>query len=254
MPKHKKRLRGKPRRGSPWRPRRPEAPPSAHPTEIETTRIMALVPQLHSSAWRMLHPLPMTDSPRPPSRAPPSSPATQHPPTSQAYSRENCASADSLRGEQLREKISILHGLVFDLRQGVDDLRFRLEANTEKLDLFLQLLSALQAAVPTHSTEETAKPEPMDDYVDVQTDKRQEPGATTRGEATEEPPSTEPVKQRAEHELGTESTAKENTHTGPGSDEKAKDYELWGDGTAIVEEEPWPGDLQGTWQGYASTT
>jgi hypothetical protein len=31
MPKHKKRLRGKPRRGSPWRPRRPTAPPPAQP-------------------------------------------------------------------------------------------------------------------------------------------------------------------------------------------------------------------------------
>jgi hypothetical protein len=136
----------------------------------------------------------------------------------------------------------------------VDDLRVRLEVNTEKIDLFLQLLSTLQAVVPTDPEGETAKPEPMDDFVDVQADKRQEPGATTRGETTEEPPSTEPVKQRDEHELGTESTAKENTHTGLGSDEKAKDYELWGDGTTIVEEESWLGDLQGTRQGYASTT
>jgi hypothetical protein len=31
-----------------------------------------------------------------------------------------------------------------------------------------------------------------------------------------------------------------------------QDEKQWGNGTAVVEEEPWPGDLSATWLGYAS--
>jgi hypothetical protein len=74
MPRRKLRLRGRPRRGSPWRPRRP----------------MALVPQSLGLAWRVLHSLSTADPPGTPFTAPPGSSATQHPSTSQGQPRENC--------------------------------------------------------------------------------------------------------------------------------------------------------------------
>jgi hypothetical protein len=160
--------------------------------------------------------------------------------------------ADSLHGEQLQDKLSILHGLVFDLRQGVDDLRFRLEVNTEKIELFLQLLSSLQAAVPTDPGGETSKPEPMDDFEDVQADKRKEPGATTHGKDTGKQSSEGLVKQKIGSELRAEPQTKDTENTSQSNDDTAKGNEQWGDGTTIVEEEPWPGDLQGTWPGYVS--
>jgi hypothetical protein len=182
MPRHKLRLRGRPRQGSPWRPRRPMAPPSEPPPTKETTHLLALVPQSHGSAWRVLHSLSMTEPPGSPFMAPPGTSATQHPSTSRGQPRENCTPANPLHGEQLKDKISILHGLVFDLRQGVEDLRFRLELNTEKIELFLQLLSSLHAVVPTDPGGATSKPEPMDDFGVVQADERKEPGATTHDE------------------------------------------------------------------------
>jgi hypothetical protein len=135
----------------------------------------------------------------------------------------------------------------------VDDLRFRLEVNTEKIDLFLQLLSSLQAAVPTDPEGETSKPAPMEDFEDVQEDKRKEPDTTTHGADTGEQSSTVFVMQRTERELEAEPQAKEIAHTSQSIDDTATGHEPWGDGTTIVEEEPWPGDLQGTWQGYASS-
>jgi hypothetical protein len=109
MPRHKIRLRGRPRRGSTWRPHRTMAPPS------ETTHLLALVPQSHSSAWRVLHSLSMTEPPDPPPMAPPSISASQHPSTSHGLPHDNCTPADSLHSEQLKDKLSIFHGLVFDL-------------------------------------------------------------------------------------------------------------------------------------------
>jgi hypothetical protein len=37
-----------------------------------------------------------------------------------------------------------------------------------------------------------------------------------------------------------------------GAEKKEEVEEQWGDGTTIVEEEPWTGDLNATWPGYAS--
>jgi hypothetical protein len=45
----------------------------------------------------------------------------------------------------------------------VEDLKFRLEINTEKIELFLQLISSLQAAVPTNIGGATFRPAPTND-------------------------------------------------------------------------------------------
>jgi len=47
----------------------------------------------------------------------------------------------------MKDKVAILYGLVFELRQGVDDLHFRLQLTNDKVALFLQLLSSLHEAV-----------------------------------------------------------------------------------------------------------
>jgi hypothetical protein len=83
--------------------------------------------------------------------------------------------------------LSILYGLVFKLRQGVEDLQFRLQLNNEKVALFLQLLSSMHEVVLLDTGGATSKPGPNDDTVDVEADKqstnlRQEPEATTQGE------------------------------------------------------------------------
>ena len=60
------------------------------------------------------------------------------------------------------------------------------------------------------------------------------------------------VKQKIESELRAEPQTKDTENTSQSIDDTAKGKEQWGDGTTIIEEEPWPGDLHGTWPGYMS--
>jgi hypothetical protein len=46
----------------------------------------------------------------------------------------------------LQDSLAILHGLVFELRQGLDDLQFRLEILDGKTSALLQILSTFQGA------------------------------------------------------------------------------------------------------------
>jgi hypothetical protein len=93
------------------------------------------------------------------------------------------SSADTIHGEQLKDKLSILHGLVFELCRGVEDLQFRLELNNEKIGLFLQLLSSLQAAIHTYARGVTSMHEPTDDIGGVRADERKEHGTPSHNEA-----------------------------------------------------------------------
>jgi hypothetical protein len=45
---------------------------------------------------------------------------------------------------------------------------------------------------------------------------------------------------------------KDDARNSPGAATKEQSETQWGDGTAWIEEEPWPGDLSATWPGYAS--
>jgi hypothetical protein len=137
MPKHKKRLRGKPRRGSPWRPRRPLAPPPAQPPVDTPTHHRELVPHSLSSALREIQSLSMVALSHPNPPVPPGPYAAQNPPLSSDQPHQAHSSADDIHGERLIDKLAILQGLVFDLRQGVEDLQFRLELNNERIGLFL---------------------------------------------------------------------------------------------------------------------
>ena len=82
---------------------------------------------------------------------------------------------------------------------------------------------------------------------------RQEPEATTQGD--------DDVMQCAE-ELGRKQNdsvtvakpqMQATTRSSQNIDTTAKVEVQWGDRMTIVEEEPWPGDLQGTWPGYVSS-
>jgi hypothetical protein len=44
----------------------------------------------------------------------------------------------------------------------------------------------------------------------------------------------------------------DNARNDPGAATTEQVEVQWGDGTTCVEEEPWPGDLNATWPGYAS--
>jgi hypothetical protein len=61
---------------------------------------------------------------------------------------------------QLRESLAILFGLVFELRQGVEDLQFRLLAVDGKIAILLQLLTSLQEAIPSDLAGEATTAEP----------------------------------------------------------------------------------------------
>jgi hypothetical protein len=58
--------------------------------------------------------------------------------------------SDSIPDSQLQDILAILYGLVFELRQGLDDLQFRLELLDGKTSSLLQILSTFQGAF--HST------------------------------------------------------------------------------------------------------
>jgi hypothetical protein len=268
MPNHKPRLRGRPRRGSPWRPRRPSAPPSAQPPTgpslrfpaetMESIHSLALVPRPLSSALRILQSPPMAAPPHPPLSALPGTSADQNPSSSRNQAHKEHPSADTVHGEQLKDKLSILYGLVFELRQGVEDLQFRLQLNNEKIALFLQLLSSLHEAVPSDTGGATSKPGPNDDTVDVEEDKRsanlrQEPGATTHGEDVVMQLQKSSGGNRNDSETVAKPQMQDTARSSQNIDTTAKVEVQWGDGTTIIEEEPWPGDLQGTWPGYVSS-
>jgi hypothetical protein len=50
---------------------------------------------------------------------------------------------------QLRESLAIIFGLVFELRQGVEDLQFRLLTVDGNIAILLQLLTSMQEAIPS---------------------------------------------------------------------------------------------------------
>jgi hypothetical protein len=61
------------------------------------------------------------------------------------------------------------------------------------------------------------------------------------------------VEKRNESETVAEPQTQDTARTSQSIDNTAKVEVQWGDGTTIIEEEPWPGDLQGTWPGYVSS-
>ena len=66
---------------------------------------------------------------------------------------------DATSNDLVVDKLANLYSLVFELRQGVEDLQFRLQQSNERATLFLQILSSLHEAflsTPTAATSEKA--------------------------------------------------------------------------------------------------
>jgi hypothetical protein len=153
----KERLRGKPRRGSPWKPRRPPVSPSVSQSTCSSSRpqspsIAATPPPslsmpLHSTAApsppqsRLLHSMatlqrgssPTLSRPQDPrmqfiatmSFPGPSSSLGSAPPAHSASKRLRPHPADHPDNEHFRDRLGILFDLVFELRKEVADLKFR---------------------------------------------------------------------------------------------------------------------------------
>ena len=67
---------------------------------------------------------------------------------------------NSFDSAQFRDSLAILHDLVFELRQGVADLHFRLQATEETVVIFLQTLSSMHEALSSDPAETTPMEEP----------------------------------------------------------------------------------------------
>jgi hypothetical protein len=268
MPKHKERLRGRPRRGSPWRPRRPSfSPPASPPTDsaihpqaetLDPTSLnpptmnfncLELVPRLPSSSLRLLLAPLVTEPVHSPSPVFPRDIGADQPPPARKPGYSGAPTSDSTKDDQLKDKLAILYGLVFELRQGVEDLHFRLQLTNEKVAQFLQLLSSLYETV-------LSPPEPAADA----TEGKDQVSAMTTGDTSMQDAATtgeDVAKQSAagsapERSGNATKEMKDNARNGPGAATTEQFEVQWGDRTTCVEEEPWPGDLSATWPGYAS--
>jgi hypothetical protein len=170
----------------------------------------------------------------------------QNPPSSCKQGHKEHPSADTVHDEQLKDKLSILYGLVFELRQGVEDLQFRLQLNNEKVALFLQLLSSMHEAVLSDPGGATSKPGPSDDTVDVEEDKqsatlRQEPGATTQGEDVMMQCAEELGRKRNGSETLAKRQMQDTARSNQNIDTNAEVDVQWGDGTRLSKRNLGPG-------------
>jgi len=68
--------------------------------------------------------------------------------------------SDSYNGVQLRDSLDIIYGLVFELRQGVEELHFRLLSIDDKVTTLLQLLASMRETFPSHPNGATSKEMP----------------------------------------------------------------------------------------------
>ena len=103
---------------------------------------MAIIPRTSASLLRRPQD-PRMKSPAPtPIPEPPSNPSGE-PPTYGEPKRARLHPTDLFDNEHFRDILVILHDLVFELRQEVVDLQFRLQATEENVASFLQTISSM---------------------------------------------------------------------------------------------------------------
>jgi hypothetical protein len=172
------RPRGRPRRGSPWKPRRPSVSPSDSPSISSSPRHHsghlsayshdrmnshstrgALVPRTSSSPLHYPHSPSVT----------PFDPTSDFDPLGFLGGVEHSQHASRGAGPlprgpftnvQLWDSMAALYDLVFGIRQGVEDLNYRLQETRAKVDLFLRTLTSLQSSLTSSSTEDAPMEEP----------------------------------------------------------------------------------------------
>jgi hypothetical protein len=126
------RQRMRPRRGSPWHPRRPRTSSSPSGSSTPGLDSLAVVDTSWSPAWL---------SPRVKHSSSP--PAQRH-----SRPRHNLKTPPPTLP---REHSAILQDLVFELREGVNDLQFRVQQMEGCLSVLLQLLATPPPAAPEYS-------------------------------------------------------------------------------------------------------
>jgi hypothetical protein len=169
-----------------------------------------------------------------PSPDPPKSSSVELPP------RSRHEGADSYTSEQFKTSLEILYGLVFELRQGVVDLQFRLQATDEWVEAFLQTLASMQAAFSSSATEATPSMDP-----------RAAPGGG------HDEPHCSSVKERVQCIQGRSAAEKDSagvrehreTAKADGTTDEMQVERQWADEVTYIEEEPWTADLQAAWLG-----
>jgi hypothetical protein len=261
------RQRGRPRRGSPWHPPRPRVSvsppgsPSTHSSqplqpELEplasstppASRFECLVITDSSSGSLSRFPaVPLNSLASGPSFAPvacSSRPPLEAPPFLRNAQHRTHSSTDFIPDSQLQDSLAILYGLVFELRQGLEDLHFRLQLLDGKTSTLLQILSTFQEAF--HSTPEAAAATEMP-HAEV----------VDRNEQVQQPEGGDLV--QVTHGDTEAATAMGiHAHNPPGVTLPAAnleggnldaDMQMEGKGTPI-EEEPWDAAYQATWPGY----
>jgi hypothetical protein len=183
------RPRGKPRRGAPWRPRRPslsspdtssdDSQPSlqiaSSPVNLQPPHFgsMAIIPTSSTTLHR-LHPDPGPSQP----------PASNlgHGQTSPSqFSPPATGSPAPFDKAQLRDNLATLYTLVFELRQEVADLHFRVEVTEIKVADCLQILASLRDALFPNSDAEAEDEDPG-----VEGDGVLHPETSTSGKRKEE--------------------------------------------------------------------
>ena len=217
------RLRLRPRRGSPWHPRRPSKSSSPSGSAVSTRDNWAMVDTL----WTPTQPVRNVkhSSSSPPSR-------TSHP---SHLSPERPTSLP-------REHYVILQDLVFELREGVSDLHFRVQQMEGRLSILLQLLATPSPVTPEHSSEASESSQQTASTAESSDSERKEghPRAMTPLAQT----STCAIKEEAGVNAGsaTATAAKESSLQMPDEDNSSAMDMQWTGGTPVAEE-PWVGTL-----------
>jgi hypothetical protein len=177
QPAHmRERIRGKPKRGSPWKPCRPSLSPSTSPITGSSTHPPILSPSVTPTPAKTKRRRPSDAStpkqsslPRAMATIPSGSPMTPRSPTDPRMqffaSMSFPASSSTWRSEprafgaakrlwlhppthpdrdNFNERLGVLYDLVFELRREVADLKFRFQATEDNVETFLQILSTMQ--------------------------------------------------------------------------------------------------------------
>jgi len=177
---------------------------------------MAIIPNTSITLHRLLH------DPGP--SQPPAS-NLGHGQASQRQSRPPATGSPApFDKAQFRDNLATLYTLVFELRQEVADLHYRVEVTEIKVANFLQILASLHDALFPNSEEESE-----DGDLEVKGDGDQHPVTSTPGKRKEE----------EMHEDNVTVAERNQEHDELGYDE-----------TVYIEEEPGPDDPPATWPTY----
>jgi hypothetical protein len=223
------RLRMRPRRGSPWHPRRPSKSSSPSGSAVSTRDNWAMVDTLWTPA-QPVRSVKHSSSPPPSRTSHPSHPSPERP--------------TSLP----REHYVILQDLVFELREGVSDLQFRVQQMEGRLSILLQLLATPSPVAPELSSDASETPSAFESSQHTTST-----AETSNSERTEgQPRAMTPLAQTATGALMEEAddnagsamatAAKGGSLQVPDDDNYSAMDMQWTGGTPVVEE-PWVGTL-----------